>query len=86
MSLQQALQLVQVHHVFWERELRRAPRRDRKACEFFRRQVQDEVVALTLEIDALRTYDASAALRPARTEERLSTERPPTKMIRGLRP
>ena len=84
MSLQQTLELVQVHHVFWENALRRAPRRERKACEFFRRQVQDEIVALSREIDALGPYRDSALPRRVAEEPSLSTARPATKMMRGL--
>ena len=84
MSLQQTLQLVRVHYVFWEHELHRAPRRERKACEFFRKQVQDEVAILESEVTGMAAYLSRLRVPHSRSEERLSTTRPPTKMVRGL--
>lgn len=82
MSLQQVLEVVTLHHVFWQIESRRAPLRERKHCKFFRSQCQDEIAFLKREIEA-------AAMRPApdgvpqKPSERLSTKRPPTIKSRG---
>ena len=84
MSLQQTLELVRVHHVFWTHESRRAPRQERTACEFFRKQVQEEVELLEAEVAATAAHLARLRLPHPRSEERLSTARPATKMVRGL--
>jgi hypothetical protein len=84
MSLQQVLELVRVHHIFWENELQRASRRERGACEFFRQQVRDEVAVLTGEVEAAAAYRASLRSPHPESDQRLSSARPPTRMMRGL--
>lgn len=84
MSLQQTLELVRVHYVFWEHELHRAPRRERKACEFFRKQVHDEVTVLESRVAETAAYLSRLRVPHPRSEERLSTARPATKMVKGL--
>jgi hypothetical protein len=84
MSLQQVLEVARVQHLFWENELERAPRRDRDDCEFFRRQVKGEVAVLNAELAAAGAYRPAARAPDAQPEERLSSERPPTRMMRGL--
>jgi hypothetical protein len=84
MSLQQTLALVRVHHLFWENELRRAPREERDACEFFRQQVQNEIAVLSDQAEAAKTYRAGFRLPHPQSDEQFSAERPRTEMMRRL--
>jgi hypothetical protein len=77
MSLQQTLSLVKLHHLFWEKELRRAPDGEREDREFFHEQVNDEIVALELELELALTYRASLPIPYPQSDARFSTGRPP---------
>ena len=82
MSLQQVLQVVRLHHVFWQNESRRAPDEERKDCEFFREQCQEEVAVLELKVDAAAKHRARNGLPHKPSERSLSTTRPATTTIR----
>jgi hypothetical protein len=82
MSPQQTLELVRLHHVFWENELRRAPDGEREDCEFFHEQVKDEIVALEHELELARTYRASLPVPHPQLDARFSTSWPPTRKVR----
>ena len=83
MSMQQVLEVVRRHHVFWHNELCRASDADIRDCEFFRRQCQDEVACLEAELGlpfAQRVRNDTASKR---ANSGLSTARPATTKIGG---
>ena len=83
MSMQQVLEVVRRHHVFWHNELCRASDADIRDCEFFRRQCQAEVAWLEAELGlpyAQRVRDVTSRKR---ADSCLSTARPATTKIGG---
>ena len=95
MSLQQVIELVTLHHVFWQIESRRAPVRERKHCEFFRSQCQDEIAYLKREIEVAAMpeapdYSAADAHAPPDRvqvlEQRFGERRKFELLRRSLRP
>ena len=83
MSMQQVLEVVRRHHVFWHNELCRASDAELKDCEFFRRQCQAEVACLEAELGlpyAQRVRDVNSRKR---AESALSNARPATTKIGG---
>lgn len=78
MSLQQTLELVTLHHVFWKNEEVRAPAREQADCRFFSEQCWGEIAALERELSGGATYTSG---RHA-SERKLSTARPPTRQLR----
>lgn len=82
MSLQQILQVVTLHHVFWQKESRRAPFSERQDCAFFRQQCQDEIAVLEREAEAAAIRPLAGVLQKP-SERSLSTDRPPTMKLRG---
>jgi hypothetical protein len=83
MSLQQALEVVKLQHVFWHKELCRAPDEELQDCEFFRQQCECEIELLEVELGIPATHRARTDLRRKLPEPILSNARPPTTVIGG---
>lgn len=83
MSMQQVLEVVRRHHVFWHNELCRASDADIRDCEFFRRQCQDEVAYLEAELGLPYAQRVRNSTARKRAESALSTARPATTKIGG---
>ena len=83
MSMQQVLEVVRRHHVFWHNELCRASDADIRDCEFFRRQCQDEVACLEAELGLPYAQRVRNVTSRPRAESALSTARPATTKIGG---
>ena len=82
MSLQKTLEAVQLQHVFWHRELCRAPEEQLNDCEFFRRQCEAEVALLEDELRAAATHPPRDQL-PRKAPERRQSNAPPAKTMLG---
>jgi hypothetical protein len=81
MSLQQALDVVRLQHVFWHRELCRAPDEDLTECEFFRQQCEDEIALLECELEVPATHRVRSQAPRKPPERSLSNARPATTKI-----
>ena len=83
MSMQQVLEVVRRHHVFWQNELGRASEEDLEDCEFFHRQCRDEVASLEAELDVPLVQRMRNASSRKRADSGLSKARPATTRIGG---
>jgi hypothetical protein len=83
MSIQQVLEVVRRHHVFWHNELCRASDADIRDCEFFRRQCQDEVACLEAELGLPYTQRVRNETSRKRADSGLSNARPATTKVGG---
>lgn len=83
MSMQQVLEVVRRHHVFWQNELSRASEEDLRDCEFFHRQCRDEVASLEAELELPLVQRMRTAPSRTSADSGLSTARPATTRIGG---
>ena len=83
MALQQVLDVVRRHHLFWDKELCRARDEDLKDCEFFRQQCEDEVALLEADLGLPFTHRARNDAARKSAERGLSNARPATTRIGG---
>jgi hypothetical protein len=84
MSLQQALEVVKLQHVFWHKELCRAPEEELQDCELFRQQCELEIEILEVELEIPAIQRTRSDLRRRKpSEPSLSNARPRTTVIGG---
>jgi hypothetical protein len=83
MPLQQVIDVVRLHHVFWQIESRRAPHKELKDCAFFLQQCQAEIAFLEGELETAATHSARDGLAHQASQRSLSNARPATTMIGG---
>src|SRR5688572_27101095 len=69
MSLQQALEVVKLQHVFWHKELCRAPEEELQDCELFRQQCELEIEILEVELEIPAIQRTRSDLRRRKPSE-----------------